>query len=182
MEYTLPHTVESGDGEKIIFKEIIHEPGGDKVIVESFCEPGCGPAMHVHFKQDECLTVVSGQLSYQILGKEPVHVNTGETITFLRNQPHKFWNTGDGELKIEGWVKPVNSVIFFLSALFEARKRSGKSRPELFDGAYLMTRYKNEYGMPEIPGFVKNVIMPATYQLGKVLGKYEKFKDAPEPL
>ena len=72
--------------------------------------------------------------------------------------------------------------MFFLSALYDAQKRSGKGQPETFDGAYLMTRYASEYDIPVIPKFVKKVIMPMTYSIGKVLGKYKKFKDAPESL
>jgi hypothetical protein len=36
-------------------KEIISEPGGDKVIIEGHCKPKDGPAMHVHYQQDEAL-------------------------------------------------------------------------------------------------------------------------------
>ena len=34
MKTKLPHTIDSGHGEVIIFKEIIHEPDGDKIIFE----------------------------------------------------------------------------------------------------------------------------------------------------
>jgi hypothetical protein len=138
--------------------------------------------MHVHYRQDEGLTVVSGSLAYQHLGKPPVYLKQGESVTFLRNEPHRFWNCGDDDLIIDSWVKPANSIIFFLSTLYAAVKRSGSDRPEPFDGAYLMVRYKNEYGLPEMPAFVKNIIMPVTYTVGRTLGKYKKFADAPEPL
>jgi quercetin dioxygenase-like cupin family protein len=178
----LPHTIENGLGEKITFKEIVHEADGDKVLIEGYCEPGSGPAMHVHYKQDEAVMVVSGKMGYQILGQEPVYLATGQTATFLRNQAHKFWNAGEYDLKISGWVKPANSIIFFLSALYAAQKKSGSGRPEAFDAAYLMVRYKNEYALPELPSFVKKVIMPIMFQIGKLLGKYKKFEAAPIPL
>lgn len=182
MKFTLPHTIENGLGEKIIFKEIVHEPDGDKVLIEAYCKPGSGPTMHVHYKQDEAITVVSGKMCYQVLGQEPVYLSAGETATFFQNTPHKFWNAGKNDLQISGWIKPANSIIFFLSALYEAQKKSGNARPAAFEGAYLTVRYKNEYGLPDLPGFVKNVIMPATYNLGKLLGKYKNFADAPAPL
>jgi hypothetical protein len=47
MKFTLPHTIESGLGEKMIFKEIIKEPDGDKVIIEGHCKPKAGPTRHV---------------------------------------------------------------------------------------------------------------------------------------
>lgn len=182
MKFTLPHTIESGLGEKMIFKEIIKEPDGDKVIIEGHCKPKAGPAMHVHFKQDEALTVVKGKMSYQILGQEPVYCSVGQTATFLRNVPHRFWNAGEDELVISSWVKPVNSIIFFLTALYAAQKKSGSGRPEIFDASYLMTKYKHEYDLPELPSFVKKVIMPTTCLIGRLLGKYKKFNGAPEPL
>lgn len=62
------------------------------------------------------------------------------------------------------------------------KKKSGSGRPEMFDAAYLMTKYKHEYDLPELPALVKKVIMPITYLIGGLLGKYKKFDGAPEPL
>jgi quercetin dioxygenase-like cupin family protein len=182
MKFTLPYTIDSGQGEKIIFKEIIHEPDGEKVIADGFCAPKAGPPMHVHYKQDEGFKVIKGKMCYQIAGKQIQYLDEGQSVTFCRNTPHRFWNAGDEEMVISSWIKPANSIIFFLSTLYDARKKSGSHRPELFDAAYLTKRYKNEYALTELPPFVKKVIIPITYQIGVMLGKYKKFKDAPEPL
>jgi mannose-6-phosphate isomerase-like protein (cupin superfamily) len=182
MKFTLPHTIDNGHGEKLVFQKIVREPDGDKVVVEGFCQPGTGPIMHVHYRQDESLTVVKGKLGYQVLGQEPVFVGEGQTATFFRNEAHKFWNAGEEVLQITGWVKPADSIIFYLSTLFAAQKKSRSSQPEAFDGAYLLVRYKNEYGLPLLPPIVKKVVLPLTYQVGRLLGKYKKFRDAPEPL
>jgi len=182
MHITLPHTIENGQGEKIIFKEIIKEPDGDKLIIEGFCKPNCGPPMHVHFKQDESLSVRKGRMGYQVFGEEKQFASEGETVFFKRGVAHKFWNAGDDELQMDNWAKPANSLVFFLSSLYQSQLNSGKAQPDRFDGAYLMTRYRREYDMLEIPSFVKKTIIPFTYQLGKLLGKYQKFKDAPTPL
>lgn len=58
MKTTLPFTIESGHGETIIFKEIIKEPDGDRVVLEGRCTPNAGPAMHVHYTPNklECET------------------------------------------------------------------------------------------------------------------------------
>lgn len=98
---------------------------------------------------------------------------------FTRGTPHRFWNAGEDELTLSSWVKPVNNILFFLSTFYAAQKNSGSTRPEAFDAAYLMVRYKNEFGLPQLPFFVKNILMPVTYSLGKLLGKYKNFSDAP---
>ena len=182
MQYNLPHTIESGHGEKIIFKEIVREPDGDKVVLSGTCLPNAGPNMHVHFKQDEGFKVVKGKMAYQVLGKEPVFCKEGDAVTFTRNIPHRFWNAGEDELEISGWVKPADNLIFFLTTLYNAMQRGKGGQPENFDAAFLLMRYRNEYDMPTLPFFVKKVIIPVTYFMGKVLGKYKKFSNAPEPL
>lgn len=114
MEYKLPLTIESGQGEKIIFKEIIKESDGDIVHLEGYCTPNAGPAMHVHYLQDEGFKIVKGSVACQIMGQEPVIYTTGQSVTFYRTIPHRFWNIGDDELIIDGWIKPANNIIFFL--------------------------------------------------------------------
>lgn len=60
--------------------------------------------------------------------------------------------------------------------------KAGKPEGAPFNSAYLVTRYRSEYDVAVIPTFVKRVIMPITVSIGRLLGKYEHFKDAPEPL
>lgn len=182
MKYKYPHTIVNCIGEKIIFQAVDSSTGGDKVIVESFCKSGSGPAMHTHLQQEEELTVVSGLMGYQILGQEPKFAKAGETVLFKRGMPHKFWAEGSGNLHCTGWIQPANSIVFFLSAVYAAQNKSGKGQPEAFDAAYLLTKYASEYDMPEIPSFVKKVIFPITCLIGRILGKYSHFKDSPEAL
>ncbi|HET6768922.1 MAG TPA: cupin domain-containing protein [Chitinophagaceae bacterium] len=182
MKITYPHTIENCVGEKIIFHSIQQEPDGDRVIVENFVTPGHGPVMHTHFLQEEELMVIKGRLGYQVWGQEGKYVNEGEAVLFKRGTAHRFWNAGNEILNCKGWIKPANTIVFFLTALYAAQNKSGKAQPEPFDAAYLMTRYGKEYDLPEIPGFVKKMIIPLTYMIGRLLGKYKKFEDAPEPV
>ena len=182
MQISYPHKIQNCIGETLIFKELQQEPDGDRLVVENYVKPGIGPLMHTHWLQDECLTVVRGHLGYQIQGQPKQYVKEGESILFKRGVPHRFWNAGDDILHCQGWVKPANTIVFFLTSVFAAQNKSGKAEPERFDGAYLLTRYASEYDLPEIPAFVKKTILPLTYQLGKILGKYKHFDDAPEPV
>ncbi|PSR52370.1 cupin domain-containing protein [Adhaeribacter arboris] len=182
MKISYPHTITNSEGEKIIFHGVQKDPDGDKVLVENFVTPGHGPAMHTHFLQDEALTVVSGKLGYLVLGQEERYAHEGETVLFKRGVPHRFWNAGQDILNCQGWIKPANTIVFFLSAIYEAQNKSGKAEPEKFDSAYLLTRYGQEYDIYGIPKFVKKTVMPLTYMVGRMLGKYQHFADAPEPV
>ncbi len=177
MKYQFPFSIETKYGEKITFLGM----EGDRLILEGFCAPMAGPGFHTHLRQDEGVTVVKGKIGYQILGEEPQYGGPGDSVTFKRGVPHRFWNAGEDELHIKGWINPAENVVFFLSTLYDALNRGEKNRPEIFDGSYLTCRYKREFDAPEVPGFVKNIIMPITYQIGKLMGKYKKFESAPEP-
>lgn len=179
MNVKLPLTINNGHGEIIIFKEIIPEPDGDKLLIEGRVEPNCGPVMHVHFKQDENFKVLKGTMMYQTPGGQPIKLTKGETATFLRNNPHKFWNGGNDELIVDSWIKPANNAIFYLTTLYNATKEQKNQKPNAFDGAFLIMKYRSEYDILDMPVFVKKVIIPVTYFVGKILGKYKKFEDAP---
>lgn len=180
--YPLPHTIENCLGEKLRFLRVEEENGVKKMIVYNEVDPDCGPEMHVHFKQDEALTVVEGRMGYQLKDGPELIAEVGETILFERGTFHRFWNAGKSQLKCEGWLKPANTTDYFLTALYNSINKAGKPEGDPFDGAYLITRYASEYDVDVIPGFVKKVIMPITVSIGKMLGKYPHFKDAPEPL
>ena len=178
MHYPLPHAIESKYGEKLTFLRL----GGQRAFGENYVQPNAGPPMHVHYKQDECLTVVSGKIGFQIQGGEPQYAGPGESVLFKRGVVHRFWNAGDEVLYCTAWVEPVDNFIFFITNVFDAINRGKNGRPEIFDGAYLTWRYRSEFALTEIPGFVRNVVMPLIYFVGSLLGKYEKFKDAPMPV
>lgn len=73
-------------GETLIFKALIPEPDGDKVLVENYVTPKNGPPMHTHFLQDEALTVVKGRIGYQIQGEQPQYAGIGETVIFKKRR------------------------------------------------------------------------------------------------
>ena len=182
MNYILPHTIENIHGEKLVFLATEKGEEGDKVFVENFVDPGFGPIMHTHWLQDESLTVVKGRIGYIVKGGTEQFAGEGETVLFKRGVSHRFWNAGDEELHCKGWIYPAHNIIFYLTSIFEAQNKSGKAEPETFDGAYLITRYKSEFDVDIIPPFVKKVILPITYFVGKLLGKYKHFEHAPAPV
>lgn len=180
--FQLPHTISNPLGEVLIFKTIEIEDGVKKMIVQNKLQPGAGPPFHVHFKQDESLTVTKGRMGYQIDGQAEKFLKEGETVVFQKGEMHRFWNAGEDILECSGWVKPANSLDYFLTGFYNSVSKSGKPEGDPFDSAYLITRYKSEYDVKEIPPFVKKVIFPITVFVGKLLGKYKHFKDAPEPI
>ena len=179
MKFTYPHTVDNGSGEEITFLKFINNDKGGKLEVQNKVQPGAGPPMHVHFLQDESLTVVSGKIGAQIAGQPPFFCGPGETVTFKRGEVHRFWNAGEDILICKGWADPAYNLEYFLTEIYKSVKSNGGHRPSAFDSAYLLWKYKTEFDMTEIPPFAKAVIFPIIRFLGILAGKHKKFQGAP---
>lgn len=177
--FSYPHTIENGQGERLTFLRRVSTPEGEVLEVENVVASGVGPPMHVHYYQEEALTVAEGRIGYQRAGEPEQFAGPGETVVFKAGETHRFWNAGEGELRCTGYIKPPDSIEFFLRSIFEAQRKSGSSRPDMFDAAWLMKRYGREFGMAEIPGFVQRFIFPVVIAIGGATGKYKKFANAP---
>ncbi|MGC3944353.1 MAG: cupin domain-containing protein [Chryseolinea sp.] len=182
MRYTYPHTIDNGHGEEITFVRFIPSEEGGTLEIENKVKPGAGPPMHVHHLQDESLTVVQGQIAGQVFGEKPTFHGPGETITFNRGVAHRFWNAGNDMLICRGFVSPAHNMEYFLTEIFWSTKNNTTPRPQFFDGAYLQTRYKTEFDLVEIPGFVRKVIFPVVAFAGTLTGRHRRFVGAPDPI
>jgi quercetin dioxygenase-like cupin family protein len=177
-----PHTIENGGGERLTFLRRVATPAGDRLEVENVVSPGAGPPMHVHYFQTESVTIQEGRIAYQRPGRPPEYAEAGATVTFLPGEAHKFWNAGTTPLRGVGYIEPADNIEFFLGAIFESTKRNGGTRPGLFDIAFLVTRYRSEFAMLEIPSFVQRLLFPMVVAVGTMLGKYGKYASAPTPV
>ena len=174
-----PYTIDNGHGEQLTFTGVTDGSGGPRLQGEGVARPGSGPPMHVHYFQDEALRVVTGRLGYQVAGQEAQYAGPGQLVVWPAGTPHKWWNAGTSELYTTGYCEPPDNVEFFLSTLFAASKQHGGGRPGLFDAAFLLTRYRAEYAMLDLPIVVRRVVMPVVYVVGRLLGKYDKYRHAP---
>ena len=176
------YTIDNGNGERLTFTGVTRGPDGERAGADGVAQPGAGPPMHVHYLQEEAARVVRGRLGYQLLGGEPRFAGPGDVVIWPAGTAHKWWNAGTDELHMSGWCSPPDNVEVFLATLFASTKANGGARPGLFDAACLITRYRTEFAMLELPAVVRHVLMPIVYFAGTMLGKYRKFRDAPAPI
>lgn len=176
-----PYTIHNGHGEELTFLRRGIRNGIEFLEVENSVSPGSGPPMHVHYHQDESLTIMQGTMGVETAGEQPRVLTTGESITFKRGVMHRFWNAGETTLKCIGEVSPPHNLEYFLTEIYRST-RSGNGKPGAFDSAFLLSRFKSEFDMQEIPGFVKNVVFPIILAWGKLRGQHKKFADAPSPI
>jgi quercetin dioxygenase-like cupin family protein len=180
--FSYPHTIDDGAGERLTFLRRVPGPNGDRLEVENRVAPGCGPIMHVHHYQTEALTVKQGRIAWQRPGQPAQHAGPGATATFGPGDVHKFWNAGEEDLVCTGYIEPADSIEYYLAEMFASRRRNAGVRPSMFDIAYLATRYRSEFGVHEVPEAVQRAVFPVVLLVGRMLGKYERYADAPAPV
>jgi quercetin dioxygenase-like cupin family protein len=177
-----PRTIDNGDGELVTFLGVRHGADARHVLeIESRVQPGSGPPMHVHYLQEESLTVEEGRMGYRIAGGPDRFAGPGDTVTFAPGQMHRFWNAGSGMLRCSGGASPPNNLEYFLTEVFASTRRGG-GRPNPFDVAYLFGRYRTEFGQGDIPAPVRAVVFPLLRAIGRLLGRHRRYADAPPPL
>jgi quercetin dioxygenase-like cupin family protein len=179
--YTYPHTIENGaGGERLTFVRRIPGPAGDRLEVENRVTAGNGPPMHLHHYQEEAITVQQGRMAYQRPNEHPQFAGPGETVAFQPGEAHKFWNACTEDVVGTGYIEPADNIEYFLGAIYASQKAGGGRRPGMFDVAYLLNRYRSEFAMTEIPAPVQRLLFPVVLTIGRLLGKYKKYADAPE--
>jgi quercetin dioxygenase-like cupin family protein len=181
MKITLPHTIVAVTGEKLVFNRITIKDGIEYLEGSNEVQPGSGPPMHIHHRQDEGVAIKSGRMGYQVLGGEKKYASAGETVVFKAGEAHKFWNAGNDTLVFAGFLTPAHNIIYFLSKLYESINANG-GRPAMYDAAFLLSRYRTEFAMLEIPSFVQKFVFPVVLFFGNLVGKYKKYEGAPEPV
>src|SRR6476661_4037741 len=115
---TLPLRIENGQGETLIFERQVTTPTGERLEVRNEVQPGAGPPMHIHFKQEEGLTVVAGRMGYRVQGEPSRSAEPGETVVFAPGVAHRFWAEGEEVLRCTGYVQPPHNMVYFLSEMY----------------------------------------------------------------
>ena len=81
-----------------------------------------------------------------------------------------------------GHIAPADNIEYFLGAIFESRKQNGGSGPHALEAAFLARRYRSEFALTAVPAGVQHVVFPVLIAVGRLLGRYAKYADAPEPV
>ena len=169
------------NGETLIITRSAIQSDGQIVEFEGVEQPGIGPPMHVHFKQEELIRVIKGKMRVKTPTNE-FSLSAGEEHLFEAGTPHRFWNEGDTEMHYSGHVQPALNYEYFIEQIYRSANEADDDKPGPFDAAYLLTRYKSEMDILEIPKPVKAIVFPILLVLGNLLGKFKKFKGAPPPI
>lgn len=103
------------DGDTYTVKAGHDTTGGSLSFLEASVPPGCGPAAHVHTREDEAYYLLSGEL--EVLDTSETFVaRPGDFVFIPRGITHRFKNTGLHVARMVFLFTPGGFDRFFLEA------------------------------------------------------------------
>ena len=163
-------------GLRTVFRKTAADTDGELLQVDWIGDPGwtAGPK-HVHRKQLERFTVVSGTLGVHVDGAERVY-GPGEVAEAPAGSVHTAWNAGKGDEKVYALVEfePALSSevpLETLAGLARDGKVNGAGVPKNpFRLALLIHDYEDELYLASPPLLVQRAVFGPLAFIGRLLG------------
>jgi len=161
-------------GDKLKFLVTASDSNGELLKVDLWNKAGAqGPPEHLHPKQTETFTIVSGTVGFKCNGQEKI-LTAGQSITAQKNEMHKFWTTGDTPSEITVELRPALRSEFFLETWYSLA-RKGKVKKDSTPRNFLqfMTILHGYYGETFVAGppiLLQKLMAKIFGGLGKILG------------
>jgi mannose-6-phosphate isomerase-like protein (cupin superfamily) len=161
-------------GEKALVLESAEESAGARVVVDFAVEEGgfVPGGEHIHDHCYEHFDVLEGRMSLVVDGQELV-VGPGEQVTVPRGAAHRWWNSGEGEVRARVRIEPAlrfEEMILVLWGLCADGHTNAEETPSPLLGSLLATRYRKEIRFRKPPGLVQQVLFPPLAALARRRG------------
>jgi quercetin dioxygenase-like cupin family protein len=158
---------------------------GEVVVFETIVGPnGFVAAAHVHPMQEERFEIVAGTLGLRVGGEEIV-AGPGETLTIPAGTPHRFWNSGDEEVRFRCEVRPALQFEQLLETMFALAadgKTNRKGMPNPLRLAVIARAHFDVVRLPFPPAFVQRLGLALGAPLGRLLGYAPTYAPTGKPL
>jgi mannose-6-phosphate isomerase-like protein (cupin superfamily) len=161
-------------GEKAMLVESPEENGGERIVAEFAVEEGgfVPGGEHVHDICSEHFEVQAGRIAFLVDGQERT-LGPGEQLTVEPGSWHRWWNAGEGEVRIRSRVEPAlrfaEAILVFWGLCADGHTNAEGTPSPLF-GALLATRYRDEIRFRKPPQVVQRVLVPPLAALARRRG------------
>lgn len=167
-------------GEKAMIVESAEETGGVRTGADFAVEPGgfVPGGEHVHDHCTEHFEVRAGQITF-VLDGEKRTLAAGEQATVEPGTWHRWWNSGEGEVQIRGYVEPAlrfQEMILVAWGLCADGLTNAGGFPSPLYGAIFATRYRQEIRPRRPHELVQRILLPPLALLGRLRGLERTFE------
>ncbi len=160
---------------RILFLKTARDTNGELLQVEMTIGAfghGTSTIDHVHPKQEERLTILSGELNFRYDGAERI-ANIGEVISIPPGVVHYLYNNHPDETRFIVEFRPALDTETFWETTY-GLARDGKvgkdGNPNLLQLAVIGQHFKDEGYIVKPPRAVQQVVVPMLARMGKARG------------
>ena len=159
-------------GEVLFLSRTHLESGEEAIRIRGSLPPGGdGPPLHIHTRETERGTVLSGKLGAVVDGEEMI-LEAGEEFVFPAGQAHTWWNAGDELLELDGMAYPAADLDRYLQAMFAVLNAGEAGGPSPFYAAHIARRHHATQYAVVMPKTLQRILFPVLVALGRLTGKY----------
>jgi mannose-6-phosphate isomerase-like protein (cupin superfamily) len=160
-------------GERITFHQTAAETNGEAVVIECTVQPdGFVAAAHVHPSQTERFAVIDGRLGLKV-GRTKLMLEAGDVTVVAPGTPHKFWNSGEDEVRFVCEVRPAlqfESLLETMFALATDGKTNNKGMPNPVRLAVIARAHFDTVRLPQPPAWLQRAGLALGAPVGRLLG------------
>ena len=143
------------------------ETGGGVLEWELLLAPGGRvPSSHAHPEQEECFTVLGGQMRFRVAGRR-VTAGPGDTVRVPPGTVHHFANAGNVPARVAVQTRPALNMAELLetaAAMAQDQHAAARRLPSVLDLALFMRDFEREVRAPYLPAAaVRAVIRPLSW-------------------
>ncbi len=99
-------------GDRVTVKLSGAETAGRYTILEDETDPGGGPPMHVHHREDEAFFILDGEYEFHVGGRV-IRATPGAFLFGPREIPHRFQNVGATRGRMLTFAQPAGIEYFY---------------------------------------------------------------------
>lgn len=129
------------EGDTFYTKVSTKDTDGDLYVYESTRIKKGGPALHLHYDQDEIWYVLEGEFLIKV-GDQLYKVKAGDTVFGPRGIPHAFAKTNEGNARLLMTFQPAGKMEEFFIATSEGKL--GKMTPQEQD------EFRKQHGFEKV--------------------------------
>ena len=161
-------------GEKALLVESAEESGGARIVSDFVVEEGgfVPGGEHVHDHCTEHFEVRQGQITFVVDGNERT-LSEGDEATVEPGTWHRWWNSGEGEVRTRTRVEPAlrfEEAIMAFWGLCADGHTNAEGRPSPLLGALVATRFRPEIRYRQPPDAVQRLVFPALAAIARLRG------------
>jgi mannose-6-phosphate isomerase-like protein (cupin superfamily) len=166
------------DGHRVTFlQEGTDERGAYLLIEHAWTQPGTMAGPHWHPVLTETFHVLEGRMRFRVDGRE-FFLDPGEGVTVHPGEVHRFWNSGQGPLRVVHEARPPGHhqqmfELWHRLDLAGKTDRHGAPKDPLALG--LLWELQDGY-LAGVPAFVQRVFFGGLARLARVAGYGEKWE------